>query len=134
MNALTALEALLLNESKTELTYRLSMRVAHLLGTDAISRRDLFRDMKGFYDLRSAIVHGNQIKSKHRSQMERSDYLREIVRRTLIAVIALLSDNMNKTAIEEILDEIILDEMKRLEVQRIVMQFSLLYSPSAPMQ
>jgi len=62
VNALTALEALLLNGSKTELTYRLSMRVAHLLGADAASRRTLFNEMKEFYDLRSTVVHGNELK------------------------------------------------------------------------
>lgn len=59
LNALTALEALLTNESNAELSYRLSLRIANLLESDDASRMRTFRVMKEFYDLRSKIIHGS---------------------------------------------------------------------------
>src|SRR5262249_29386363 len=118
VNALTALEALLLNDSKTELTYRLSMRVAHLLGVDAASRREIFEDMKDFYDVRSAVVHGSKIKPKHQTRMEQSEMLREIVRKTLLAVLPVVAEGMTREQLDLLLDEIVLDENMRLRVQR----------------
>ena len=117
LNALTALEALLLHGSKTELTYRLSLRVAHLLGSDAASRKTLFNDIKEFYDLRSTIVHGNELKAKHEAKFEQMEELREIFRRTLLAMMALIADGISKPELESLLDEIVLDEGKRRAVQ-----------------
>ena len=131
VNALTALEALLLNDSKSELSYRLSMRVAYLIGTDDETRKQLFRDMKEFYDLRSTIVHGSQIKPKHQSRLEQSDSLREIVRIVLLTIIALIGEGLNKLEIDQLLDEIIFDEFRRLQVQKsaLEMQVSLVQPP-----
>jgi len=117
VNSLTALEALLLNDSKNELTYRLSMRVAHLLGTDDDDRKRLFRDIKEFYDLRSTIVHGSQIKPKHHSRLEQTNELREIVRSVLLTILILIGEDMNKSQIDQLLDEIIFDGFRRLQVQ-----------------
>jgi hypothetical protein len=130
VNALTALEALLLNDSKTELTYRLSMRVAHLLGADAPSRRQLFEDMKDFYDVRSAVVHGSQIKPKHQTRMEQSDILREIVRKTLLTVLPLVAAGMARPQLDLLLDEVVLDENVRLSVQKTAAKFLLTGPPS----
>jgi hypothetical protein len=132
VNALTALEALLLNGSKTELTYRLSMRVAHLLGSDATSRRTLFNDMKEFYDLRSTVVHGSELKSKHETRLERLDELREILRRTLLAVIALIAEGISKSELEFLFDEIVLDEEKRRAVQEKASAF--LFAEKTPVK
>jgi hypothetical protein len=117
VNALTALEALLLNGSKTELTYRLSMRIAHLLGADATSRKALFDDMKDFYDLRSMVVHGSELKPNHAKLLERLDHLREVLRRTLLTVMALIMEGISKSELECLFDKIVLDEGKRREVQ-----------------
>lgn len=119
VNALTALEALLLNGGTTELTYRLSVRVAYLLGTDATSRKKIFADMKGFYDLRSTVVHGSELKPKHLTRLEQLHDLREIVRRTLLTVMALISEGISRSSLEELFDEILFDEGRRLEVQKI---------------
>jgi hypothetical protein len=52
VDAVTALEALL-STSDTEITFRLSLRVAALLGRDEQDRRQIFDGMKRFYDARS---------------------------------------------------------------------------------
>jgi hypothetical protein len=131
VNSLTALEALLLNDSKSELTYRLSMRVAYLLGTNDETRKRLFRDVKEFYDLRSTIVHGSQIKPKHQSRLEQSNELREIVRIVLLTILALIGEGMNKSQIDQLLDEIIFDGFRRLQVQKsaLELQVSLFHPP-----
>jgi len=123
VNALTALEAVVLNGSKTELTYRLSMRIAHLLGPDATSRKTLFDDMKEFYDLRSTVVHGSELKPRHEMRLERLDDLREVLRRTLLAVMALVSEGITKSELECLFDEIVLDEGKRRAVQELASAF-----------
>lgn len=53
----TVFECLLVQESQ-ELAHRVSERYAWLMGTDAADRRELYRSMKSFYNLRSSVVHG----------------------------------------------------------------------------
>lgn len=56
-----ALESLVLSDGNpAELTYRLRARVAHLLGDDSKSRRDVFDSIKRLYDIRSKIVHSGR--------------------------------------------------------------------------
>lgn len=53
-----ALESLILSDGNAaELTYRLRVRVAHLLGQDTTSRREVFGLVKRLYEVRSKIVH-----------------------------------------------------------------------------
>jgi hypothetical protein len=121
VNALTAFEALLANDSNAELSYRLSLRVAHLLGNDAEERKRIFKDMKEFYDLRSSLVHGCgfKLKPKHeaRLQQEQVCLLRDLLRRTILSVMAMQLDDP-KVRLEELLDNLIFDEGKRSEVQK----------------
>jgi Apea-like HEPN len=124
VNMLTAFETLLLGgTTTTELTYRLSMRIAHLLGKDAQSRRKLFREMREFYDLRSKIVHGSELKPKHFAGLEQVAQLREILRRVLLTEIALLSEGITRQDVEVLLDDIIFDEATREQVQKIASKF-----------
>ena len=56
-----ALESLILSDqNKAELTYRLRLRVARLLGIDSTSRRTAAKDISYLYDIRSGIVHNGQ--------------------------------------------------------------------------
>lgn len=123
VNALTAFEALLSNDSKAELSYRLSLRVAHLLGNDAEERKRIFKDMKEFYDLRSSLVHGSgfKLKPKHEARLQREhlDLLRDLLRRVILSVMAMRLDNPN-VQLEELLDDLIFDDAKRSEVQKTV--------------
>jgi hypothetical protein len=52
------LEALLGDDSPQELTYKLRLRVALLLGRTVDERQQLREDVRRFYDLRSKVVHG----------------------------------------------------------------------------
>ncbi len=126
LNCLTALEALLTNDCNTELSYRLSLRVANLLQSDDASRMETFKAMKGFYDLRSRIVHGSgyKLSTKLRTRLQQADSLREIVRRTILAVMAVMLDkNMTPKQFEELLDQIVFDQQKREEMQKLAAKF-----------
>jgi hypothetical protein len=124
LNAFTALEALLTNESNNEISYRLSLRVANLLGADETSRKELFRDMKDFYDLRSRIIHGSvKMKPKLQARLTQVDSLREILRRTILSVMALVLAGRQIDQLEDLFDEILFDEEKRKEVQAAASKF-----------
>jgi hypothetical protein len=58
-----ALESAVLgNQIKAEITYQLSARVAHLLGSSVAARRSMVKEVNGLYRLRSAIVHSGEDK------------------------------------------------------------------------
>lgn len=85
LDCCTALEALLGNE--TEIAFRLSFRVACLLGTSDDHRRHLFKLMKRFYDLRSRIVHGGKLDRKQEIMLGRGGELQSLVRQLLRAFV-----------------------------------------------
>lgn len=124
LNCLTALEALLTNESKTELSYRLSLRVANLLEVDDASRFERFKEMRDFYDLRSEIVHGvSKLTPKLQNRLESTTSLREIVRRTILSVMALRMELGSGLQLDRELDQIVFDEARRKEVQKLAARF-----------
>jgi len=86
LDCTTALEALL--GTSTEISFKLSFRVAALLATNDDQRSDLLKLMKDFYDTRSKLVHGAHLKEKHQSLLRRVDDLRSIVRQLLRAFVA----------------------------------------------
>src|ERR1017187_6067860 len=126
----TALEGLLTNDSTSELAYRLALRVASLLGTDDISHKRLFKEMKGFYDLRSKIVHGSELKPKNESSLDQVPNLREHLRRVLLRYMALLVNGIQPKQIEELLDEMVFDESARKKVYSESTKFIHLADPS----
>jgi hypothetical protein len=81
LDNITALEALL--GTDTEISFKLSFRVAALLATTDNERGLLFKLMKDFYDTRSKLVHGAPFKEKHRLLLGREEELRSIVRQLL---------------------------------------------------
>jgi hypothetical protein len=116
--AVAALEALLTKRDETEgLTYRLSMRIANLLGNDADARKKKFEEVKRFYNLRSRVVHGSLLKQKELSQLGELYSLRETLRRVLLSVIALFSEGVHPDDLPGLLDELALDDEKRTQVQ-----------------
>jgi hypothetical protein len=131
--ALTALEGLLVSDSKSELAYRLSLRVANLLGTDGDSRKRIFRDMKDFYNLRSSIVHGAgfRLKAKEFARLKQVPVLREHLRRSLLSIVALLSEGLSQSEIEDLLDDVLLDAEVRERVQKISAKY-LYLNPTPP--
>ena len=118
LNSFTALEGLLTNDSTSELSYRLSARIASLLGEDDESRKRVFKEMKSFYDLRSKIIHGSgfRLKPKHQAMLEEVPRLRELVRRVLLRIMALLVNGVKHSQIEDLLDNMVFDENARKEI------------------
>jgi hypothetical protein len=118
IGAITALEALLTKKEEIEgLTYRLSMRTANLLGHDVGSRKEMFRHLKKFYNLRSKMVHGAQLDAKLSSQLTEVDSLRETLRKVLLSVIALFSEGERPDELPDLLDDLAFDDEKRKQVQ-----------------
>jgi len=91
VDLMISLEALLVPEEEG-IAYRLSQRVANLLGPDAASRKELFRRIRDCYSLRSKIVHGAKFKEKELNAAQQLDWLREITRRVLLSVMALATE------------------------------------------
>ncbi|HAZ07359.1 MAG TPA: hypothetical protein DCZ01_02300 [Elusimicrobia bacterium] len=54
----------LLTENNHEITYRLSLRAANLIGETPQEREAIFNDVKAGYKLRSLIVHGEELKKQ----------------------------------------------------------------------
>jgi hypothetical protein len=125
VGAVTALEALLTKEDEREgLTYRLSMRVANLLGCDADERKRISRDVKSFYDLRSTIVHGSRLKPKLLNRLNELDSLRETLRRVLLSVMALFSEGAARPVdLPDLLDDLAFDDERRKLVQARASKF-----------
>jgi len=63
LDIMICLENLFLKGTEQELSYKLSMRMAHLLGEDVKERVRIFELAKDAYRLRSKIVHGTDIKN-----------------------------------------------------------------------
>jgi hypothetical protein len=85
LDCVTALEALL--GADTEISFKLSFRVALLLAANDNERSRILKLMKDFYDTRSKVIHGAHLRPKHHALLERVEELRQIVRRLLVAFI-----------------------------------------------
>ena len=87
-NFCSALEALF-SSGETELTHKLSERVACFLSDDPADRWRTYRDLKAAYSIRSKTVHGDRI-TKGRDTLDQTtekldSLLRKILRRILEA-------------------------------------------------
>lgn len=94
LDIIIALETLLSDNNKGELTYKLSMRIAKLLNfhNNEYDTFETFGIMKKIYDYRSAVVHGSsKVNSKREIKIEKdkrsiktisiaNDYLREVLK------------------------------------------------------
>ena len=112
-----SLESLLVPEEEG-IAFRLAQRVANLLGPDARSRKELFKQIRDFYGLRSRIVHGSKIRPKEVRAAQQVDTLREITRRVLLSVIALAGDvDLNADSYASLLNDLCFDDDLRRSVQ-----------------
>jgi hypothetical protein len=91
IDAVTAIEALL--GSDQEITFKISTRVAGILATNDNERVALFNEMKQYYEVRSKIVHGNDLKPKHLQIINDSSGLMRLVRRLLLGFIRLATSS-----------------------------------------
>jgi len=92
------------------------LRIANLLGSDANSRKDIFKQVKDFYNLRSKIVHGVTLDTKLRGRLNALDSLREMVRRVILSAMALYSEGTPPANLPDIMDELALDDESRKRV------------------
>ena len=81
---ITTLEALLLGEQKQGITESLAGRTAALLGTNNRERKELRKQFKELYKLRSKLVHGSKFK---KVQGKRLFEAREMARRVMNRVV-----------------------------------------------
>jgi len=97
-----SLEALFLKEEeKAELSYRLSIRMAILLGKNKKDRKEIFSNVRKAYDLRSKIIHGSTRASNEDVReivIKIENYLRESIK--------LFLDLIKTKSYEEIIDAI----------------------------
>jgi Apea-like HEPN len=87
LDCITALEALLGTEN--EIAFKLSFRIASILAGTDDERSDLLELLKDFYDTRSKVIHGANLKDKQHGLLRRVNELRAIVKRLLVAFIRL---------------------------------------------
>jgi hypothetical protein len=114
LDSITALEALLGTES--EISFKLAFRVAGLLAGSDKERSTLLKLLKEFYDTRSRVVHGGQLRQKHQGILQRVDELRAMVRRLLrsfVAYAAAPSAGYGKAFWQEQLDMALVDANER---------------------
>lgn len=124
VEVVTALEALITKKEEVEgLTYRLGMRAANLLGRDADERKNIFRQVKQFYGLRSRIVHGAELDDKLTKRLDELETMRELLRRVLLCVMALTSNGKKMPDIPDLIDELAFDEERRRQVQETASGF-----------
>jgi hypothetical protein len=120
VDLITTLEALL--GAETEIAFKLAFRVAGLLGTSDAERASIFNEMKAYYDTRSRVVHGGQLKAKHQRHLTNQAELQSYVRRLLRAAVHLRTEGENHTYskrfFREDLDAALLDEATRDPLRR----------------
>jgi len=85
IDLMIAFEALLLNEEGSP-THKLALRFARLLGNDFEERMTLYKEMKGFYKVRSKIVHGESTQTDEQVVVRVEERLRSSVRAVLARV------------------------------------------------
>ena len=96
-----------LHGTETEITFKLAFWVATLLASTDEERSRLLKLMKNFYDTRSKLIHGAELKEKHRRCLEQGDDLRSIIRpllRSFVAFAVNPPETYNKAFFNEHLD------------------------------
>ena len=101
LDLMIVLENLYLKNTSQELSYRLSMRMAHILGKNKEERIHIYHFIKEAYTLRSKIVHGKRWNALDKQKFIE---LRELTRKSIIYFLE-NKDNWD----EKILDRLILE-------------------------
>jgi hypothetical protein len=82
LDDMIGLEALV-GDLGAELSYSIAIRTSGMLAVSDEERVDLFRSLRAFYAVRSAIVHGRRLKARQELLMGRESELRDVLRRLL---------------------------------------------------
>ncbi len=116
VDLMISLESLLVPEEEG-IAFKLSQRVANLLGTDAKYRKELFEKVRDFYGLRSKTVHGARVRPKEINLEQQLDDLREITRKIILSVMALAFKSGMGKEFPLLLNEMCFDDELRSSVQ-----------------
>jgi len=97
-----SLEAMFLTGSeRTELSYRLSIRIAKFLGDSPTMKNEIFSDIRKAYDVRSEIVHGSS-KIKPEKLVEIEPKIEQYTRLAIIKFVNLLPSKTHEFIMDEI--------------------------------
>lgn len=121
VDAITALEAIL--GSEAEIAFKLSFRVASLLAATDEQRGALLKAVKGFYDVRSRIVHGGRLGKRQSASLNAIDDLRDMVRRLLRGFVYFAADDkrsVGKSVFAEDLDAALVDGRRREGLRQLL--------------
>ncbi len=88
LDAITALEALF--ALSTELSFRLAFLTAAILSSNDDERVNTFQDIRKYYKVRNAIVHGDPLDDDHWAAIQSEETLRAYVRRLLVGFLHLI--------------------------------------------
>jgi Apea-like HEPN len=120
LDIITAAEAVV--GTDVEITFKISFRIAGLLGRTNAERVEVFGDMKRFYDVRSKIVHGATLRGWRVEMLDRADDAREFMRRLLVAFLRLAASTTatryTKAFFADELDAELQDEQARRRMLR----------------
>lgn len=116
IDLVVSLEALFMTETM-ELGYRLSLRVASLISRYYNDRTpsQIAKEIRGLYNKRSRVVHGEREKITSDEIWRLTDY----ARRSLLGFLR-LTQNMKKAKALELLDEAIFDEKAKLSLEKML--------------
>lgn len=122
-SAVMGLEALYLTE-KQEMSYRLRMRVAKLLGLLGYNQDEVREKIKDAYDIRSTYVHGEILKQKDKRTIERNhgdlqEFSKTIIDYLRASIVALL-ERPSKTRLIKEIDDSFLYNNKEKEVKKLL--------------
>jgi len=101
LDLMITLENLFLKNTSQELSYKLSMRMAYILGKDKKDRINIYRFIKDAYNLRSKIVHGEKL---DKLDNQRFLELRELTRKSIIYFLE-NKDNWNGKKLDRLILE-----------------------------
>lgn len=120
IDCITSLEALFKIDS--ELAFKLSFRISHLLSKSDEERKKIFLDVKKFYNTRNHLVHGSKLKEVDRKNIRNVEMLTDYVRRCLKAFINLAIEGKLTSQFYEDMDVILMNEDERTYIQKVALQ------------
>src|SRR5260370_3519689 len=116
VDLMISLESLLVPEEEG-IAFKLSQRVADLLGADAKPRKELFKKVRDFYGLRSRTVHGAKARPREVNLGQQLDDLREITRKIILSVMALAAESGMCQEYPRLLNDMSFDDELRSSLQ-----------------
>lgn len=119
INFLSSLEILFLAGESGEITYKLANRVASFIGKEEDSYQ-VFTDVKEFYNLRSAAVHGRSV--DYENLFQSLPRLESITRKSILGALA-LKDTFAKRRFTSKLDECLHNQSTKKMLHHEIQKF-----------